>query len=378
MMLEAGKNECEYPKYAFNEEKKKKLVGKEDDKKNEKTLYVPDGFVEVFSKTVALIDTMLTHWISIYNFCLFRKEAFEKVVKELQSWSNNDKERPCKTTEELKDMLWDPDTEKVEIKEDDLGFKENVGEKEDKVDKSLKNKGTAEEVVNARISQKSLVQGAAIALREAIIRILSFEWTEEKVYEAVGGFNSTLLPGTEETIKKAMFKAVSKDNLQDFVIYKPNDKVKALDEKKPINDEKKIKRLVCLSLIKELKLDKNRDTKVEEPTKDNIADDTKWSPYVNSLRFDVPEKKKEKLSLGSALGTPFKKWLTDEIDNLNFKKSYNEMYAWADDNNGDILIGTNEKTYAIKGGDRSATFDKVTSFNHEAQLNKIKEKLLNL
>jgi hypothetical protein len=54
------------------------------------------------------------------------------------------------------------------------------------------------------------------------------------------------------------------------------------------------------------------------------------------------------------------------------------MYAWADGNNGNILIGTNEKTYAIKGGDRSATFDKVTSFNHEAQLNKIKEKLLNL
>ena len=84
------------------------------------------------------------------------------------------------------------------------------------------------------------------------------------------------------------------------------------------------------------------------------------------------------MSLGSTLGTPFKKWLTDEIDNLNFKKSYNEMYAWADGNNGDILIGTNENTYAIKGGGRSATFDRITSFNHEAQLKKIKEKLLNL
>ena len=381
MMLEAGKNECEYPKYAFNEEKKKKLVGKEDDKKNEKTLYVPDGFMEVFSKTVALIDTMLSHWISIYSSCLSRKEAFEKNVSELQKYSNDDKERPCKTIEELKDKLWDPDTEKVEIKEDDLGFKENVGEKEENVDKSLESKGTAEEVVNARISQKSLVQGAAIALREAIIRILSFEWTEEKVYEAVGGFNSTLLPGTEETIKKAMFKAVSKDNLQDFVIYKPNDKVKALDKEELVKngyDEKKIKRLVCLSLIKELKLDKNRDTKVEEPTKDNILNDNAWNSYVNSLRFDVPEKNKEKPSLGSTLGTPFKKWLTDEIDNLNFKKSYNEMYAWADDNNGDILIGTNENTYAIKGGGRSATFDRVTSFNHEAQLKKIKDKLLGI
>ena len=381
LKLEAGNNECEYPKAAFNEEKKKKLVGKEDNKKNEKTLYVPDGFVEVFSKTVALIDTMVVYWKASYGSCYNKKLAFEKAVKELQSWSNNDKERPCKTIEELKDKLWDPDIKKVEIDGNDLGFKENVGEEEDKVDKSLKKIGTAEEVVNARISQKSLVQGAAIALREAIIRILSYEWTEEKVYEAVGGFNSTLLPGTEETIKKAMFKAVSKDNLQDFVIYKPNDKVKALDEEELVKngyDEKKIKRLVCLSLIKELKLDKNRDTKVSEPTKDNIADDTKWRDYVNSLRFDVPEKNKEKPSLGSALGTPFKKWLTDEIDNLNFKKSYNEMYAWADGNNGDILIGTNEKTYAIKGGDRSATFDKVTSFNHEAQLNKIKEKLLGI
>ena len=54
------------------------------------------------------------------------------------------------------------------------------------------------------------------------------------------------------------------------------------------------------------------------------------------------------------------------------------MYAWADGNNGDILIGTNENTYAIKGGGRSATFDKVTSFNHEAQLKKIKDKLLGI
>ena len=128
---------------------------------------------------------------------------------------------------------------------------------------------------------------------------------------------------------------------------------------------------------KEFKLDKNRDTKVSEPTKDNIWTDTIWSPYVNSLSY-VPEKNKEKPSLGSTLGTPFKKWLTDEIDNLNFKKSYNEMYAWADGNNGNILIGTNENTYAIKGEGRSATFDRITSFNYEAQLKKIKEKLINL
>ena len=382
MMLEAGKNECEYPKYAFNEEKKKKLVGKEDDKKNEKTLYVPDGFVEVFDKAAKLVEAMHMDWWILYNSCLTKKLAFEKVVMELQSWSNDDKERPCKTIEELKDKLWDPDTKKVEIKEDDLGFKENVKEEEDKVDKSLKSKGTAEEVVNARISQKSLVQGAAKALRAAIIQVLAFKWTQEKVNEAVGGFKSTILPGEPAKIKEAMFKAITNESCKDFFICKPNDDVKALKE-----EEVKLglliyssvyKRLVCLSLIKELKLDKNRDTKVEEPTKDNIEVDSKWRDYVNSLRFDVPEKNKEKPSLGSTLGTPFKKWLTDEIDNLNFKKSYNEMYAWADGNNGDILIGTNENTYAIKGGGRSATFDRVTSFNHEAQLKKIKDKLLGI
>ena len=176
-----------------------------------------------------------------------------------------------------------------------------------------------------------------------------------------------------------MFKAITNESCKDFFICKPNDDVKALKEDVKLGllvYSSVYKRLVCLSLIKELKLDKNRDTKVSEPTKDNIADDTKWSPYVNSLSY-VPEKKKEN-SLGSTLGTPFKKWLTDEIDNLNFKKSYNEMYAWADGNNGNILIGTNENTYAIKGEGRSATFDKVTSFNHEAQLNKIKEKLLKI
>ena len=381
MMLEAGKNECEYPKYAFNEEKKKKLVGKEDDKKNEKTLYVPDGFVEVFDKAAKLVEAMHMDWWILYNSCLTKKLAFEKVVMELQSWSNDDKERPCKTIEELKDKLWDPDIKKVEIKEDDLGFKENVKEEEDKVDKSLKSKGTAEEVVNARISQKSLVQGAAKALRAAIIQVLAFKWTQEKVNEAVGGFKSTILPGEPAKIKEAMFKAITNESCKDFFICKPNDDVKALKE-----EEVKLglliyssvyKRLVCLSLIKELKLDKNRDTKVEEPTKDNIADDSKWRDYVNSLSY-VPEKDKEKPSLGSTLGTPFKKWLTDEIDNLNFKKSYNEMYAWADGNNGDILIGTNENTYAIKGGGRSATFDRVTSFNHEAQLKKIKDKLLGI
>ena len=380
MMLEAGKNECEYPKYAFNEEKKKKLVGKEDDKKNEKTLYVPDGFVEVFDKAAKLVEAMHMDWWILYNSCLTKKLAFEKAVKELQSWSNDDKERPCKTIEELKDKLWDPDTKKVEIKEDDLGFKENVKEEEDKVDKSLESKGNAEEVVNARISHKSLVQGAAKALRAAIIQVLAFKWTQEKVNEAVGGFKSTLLPGEPAKIKEAMFKAITNESCKDFIICKPDDDVKALKEEVKLGLFKYssvYKRLVCLSLIKELKLDKNRDTKVEEPTKDNIKVDSKWRDYVNSLSY-VPEKDKEKPSLGSTLGTPFKKWLTDEIDNLNFKKSYNEMYAWGDGNNGDILIGTNENTYAIKGGGRSATFDRVTSFNYEAQLKKIKDKLLGI
>ena len=379
LKLEAGKNECEYPKAAFNEEKKKKLVGKEDNKKNEKTLYVPDGFVEVFDKTVALVGAMHAEWRALYYSCLTKKLEFEDAVKNLQSWSNDDKERPCKTTEELKDKLWDPDTKKDEIKKEDLGFKENVGEEEENVDKSLKSKGTVDDVVMTRGLIKSRVALAATALRANIIQVLAFKWTQEKVNEAVGNFRSTLLPGTEETIKKAMFKAVSKDDLKDCVIYKPNDDVKELKKIENIElDDKKFKRLACLYLIKELKLDENRDTKVSEPTKGNIADDTKWGDYVNSLRFDVPEKNKEKPSLGSALGTPFKKWLTDEIDNLNFKKSYNEMYAWADGNNGDILIGTNENTYAIKGGGRSATFDRVTSFNHEAQLKKIKNKLLGI
>ena len=377
MMLEAGKNECEYPKYAFNEEKKKKLVGKEDDKKNEKTLYVGDGVVEAFSKTVALIDTMVVYWRASYGSCYNKKLAFEKAVKELQSWSNNDKERPCKTIEELKDKLWDPDTKKVEIKEDDLGFKENVKEEEDKVDKSLESKGTVDDVVMTRGLIKSRVAVAAKALRTAIIQVLAIKWTQEKVNEAVGNFSSTSLPATPDEIKGKILNVISKDDFKDFVIYKPNDDVKELKKLENIElNDKKFKRLACLYLIKEFKLDKNRDTKVSEPTKDNIWTDTIWSPYVNSLSY-VPEKKKEN-SLGSTLGTPFKKWLTDEIDNLNFKKSYNEMYAWADGNNGNILIGTNENTYAIKGEGRSATFDRVTSFNHEAQLIKIKEKLLTL
>ncbi len=221
---------------------------------------------------------------------------------------------------------------------------------------------------------------AAKALRAAIIQVLAFKWTQEKVNEAVGGFKSTILPGEPAKIKEAMFKAITNESCKDFFICKPDDDVKALKEEVKLVllvYSSVYKRLVCLSLIKELKLDKNRDTKVEEPTKDNIEVDSKWRDYVNSLSY-VPEKNKEKPSLGSTLGTPFKKWLTDEIDNLNFKKSYNEMYAWADGNNGDILIGTNENTYAIKGGGRSATFDRVTSFNHEAQLKKIKDKLLGI
>jgi hypothetical protein len=379
MMLEAGKNECEYPKYAFNEEKKKKLVGKEDDKKNEKTLYVPDGFVEVFDKAAKLVEAMHMDWGILYNSCLTKKLAFEKAVKELQSWSNDDKERPCKTIEELKDKLWDPDTKKVELDGDDLGFKENVKDHPDNVDKSLENKGV-DTVVSERAFLKIRVVAAAKALRAAIIQVLAFKWTQEKVNEAVGGFKSTILPGEPAKIKEAMFKAITNESCKDFFICKPDDDVKALKEEVKLVllvYSSVYKRLVCLSLIKELKLDKNRDTKVEEPTKDNIEVDSKWRDYVNSLSY-VPEKNKEKPSLGSTLGTPFKKWLTDEIDNLNFKKSYNEMYAWADGNNGDILIGTNENTYAIKGGGRSATFDRVTSFNHEAQLKKIKDKLLGI
>ena len=116
----------------------------------------------------------------------------------------------------------------------------------------------------------------------------------------------------------------------------------------------------CLNLIESLKLDKCRAKNApEKPTFEDIEkDEIIWKDYVKSLTSTPELKKDDKPSLGSVVGDPLKKAFTDiGKDVKGFKKAYQELFSWSDGNKGQILIGTDDNTYKVKGGNNNATID---------------------
>ena len=391
LKLEAGGNECQYPMSAYSDKKREELKKEMSKAMTKGVKDMGDGVVELFEKTRDLVGTMTTNFAGLYNDCVVKKKAFEVAIQNLNLWRNDKKQPSCKTFEELKVIFWAAGDK--EIAEADLGFTDNVS------DSNLSLQAIAEssilddtsQVFTKRKEAKTAILQAANELRKAIVKVMNFEMTEKDVDNALGAFQRT----PPKDYKKLVLDAISKSKCPKFLIHDPKllgENYKDLKTAVSVKDDhiKVCKRWSCLNLIESLKLDKCRAKNApENPTFEDIEKaDIIWKDYVKSLTSTPELKKDDKPSLGSVVGDPLKKAFTDiGKDVKGFKKAYQELFSWSDGNKGQILIGTGDNTYAVKGRNNNATIDQFetkyyltvtdAANNNPAKqfINKLKEKL---
>ena len=368
LKLESGKNACEYPKDAYNEDEKKKLLDAAAKKTvSEGALKLGDGVVEMFKLFSPIADKMASSWISLYNDCYNKKQEFDKYYGNLNFLTNDGKE-PCKDFNKMKDFFWDTDT-KREFKDNDLEFNENVKiSGNDAVSDACRLRCTPlkdEDIINERGIARAKLIDAAKKLREATIKLLDLKITQDDVDKLFGFFRWRALP---DDFKKKMFNAISKDKCKELPFYTVSDRYKDLNVSlnNVLTDMRTgCHRAFCLNLLKELKLDKNRaipQGAAQPPDEPKVTDlstanegeilhaDT-WKAYVDSLQA-MPAIKTDSKTFGQTIKDAFLKQFTEMKEStVDLKKSYDEMNAWADGNPGGILFGANKNTYRISPKD---------------------------
>ena len=384
LKLESGKNACEYPKDAYNEDKKKELLDAAAKKTvSEGAAKLGDGVVALFKLTGPIADKMATEWIKLYNDCFTKKELFDKYYADLNYLTNDDNE-PCQDYGKLKAKFWDADVKK-KVEEADLDFKDNIPVTGNNIvsaecisrNSMLNTNVDAQSIITQRVKAKNDLINCAKDLREAIVKVLDFSLTQDDVDKEFGFFRWTSLP---DDSKKKMFNAISKDKCKELPFYSIPDNLKDLkDMVGKMRDDTKIgtRRTFCMNLLKELKLDKNRATpqgQAQPPAEPKITNlrtnnegeilhpDT-WKAYVDSLQA-MPAIKTDSKTFGQTIKDAFLKQFTEMKEStVDLKKSYDEMNAWADGNPGGILFGANKNTYRISPTD-TGNFDviKIESF----------------
>jgi hypothetical protein len=371
LKLGAGGCDCEYPKFAYNEEEKTKKL-KAAEKVSElktNTGVATDGIVGLFKLTTAMTEAIFAKWEKRNEKCLSKKAALEKAIKELKEYANDEGD-VCKTFDELKADLWNKTKEKIE--EGDLGFKENVkveGEAAQIVDDVVLGRfmfKKKDDIISLRKKARTAVVNAANALNTACNALSKFEITQDDVNKAIGFFRWSTLP---KDAKEKMYNAINKDNCKGFKMFKSNEdeviksltnKYRGLDE----NVTKKFRRLLCLNLLKEFKFveDRVNERDVPEPTPENITTDDTWRDYVNSIQ-EIPELSKEGSMVIQTFKDAFTQTYSDIIDVGNLPKTYREKQAWSDGKDGTILIGNKNKTYRLDHYHDFITFDKIESYD---------------
>ena len=378
LKLESGKNACEYPKDAYNEDKKKKLLDAAAKKSaSEGAANLGDGVVALFRMTDPIAKKITSEWVKLYNDCVTKKNNFDELYTDLDFLTNDDNE-PCQDYGKLKAKFWDEDVKK-KVEEADLDFKDNIPVTGNNIvsaeclsrNSVLNTNVDAQSIITQRVKAKNGLINCAKDLREAIVKLLGFEMTQDDVDKEFGFFRWRALP---DDSKKKMFNAISKDKCKELPFYSIPDNLKNLNDKvgKMRDDTKKgARRTFCMNLLKELKLDKNRATpqgQAQPPAEPKITDLSSsnegeilhpetWKAYVDSLQA-MPAIKTDSKLLGQTIKDAFLKQFTETKESINLKKSYDEMNAWADGNPGGILFGANKNTYRISPTD-TGNFDVI-------------------
>ena len=379
LKLESGKNACEYPKDAYNEDKKKKLLDAAAKKTvSEGALKLGDGVVELFKMTDPIAKKMSSEWVKLYNDCVTKKNNFDELYTDLDFLTNDDNE-PCQDYGKLKAKFWDEDVKK-KVEEADLGFKDNIPVTGNNIvsaeclsrNSVLNTNVDAQSIITQRVKAKNGLINCAKDLREAIVKVLDFSLTQDDVDKEFGFFRWKALP---DDSKKKMFTAISKEKCKELPFYTMRDSLKDLTDKLEdvsASTKKGARRAFCMNLLKELKLDKNRATpqgQAQPPAEPKITDLSSsnegeilnpetWKAYVDSLQA-MPAIKTDSKTFGQTIKDAFLKQFTETKESIvDLKKSYDEMNAWADGNPGGILFGANKNTYRISPTD-TGNFDVI-------------------
>ena len=372
LKLESGKNACEYPKDAYNEDKKKKLLDAAAKKSaTEGAANLGDGVVELFKMTDPIAKKITSEWVKLYNDCVTKKNKFDELYTDLDFLTNDDKE-PCQDYGKLKAKFWDEDVKK-KVEEADLDFKDNIPVTGNNIvsaeclsrNSVLNTNVDAQFIISQRVKAKNALINCAKDLREAIVKVLGFEMTQDDVDKEFGFFRWTSLP---DDSKKKMFNAISKKNCKELPFYTTRDSLKDLTGKLEgvsASTKKGARRAFCMNLLKELKLDKNRATpqgQAQPPAEPKITNlrtsnegeilhSKTWKAYVDSLQA-MPAIKTDSKTFGQTIKDAFSKQFTEMKEStVDLKKSYDEMNAWADGNPDGILFGANKNTYRISPTD---------------------------
>ena len=369
LKLEGGESNCEYPKLAFNKDKKDQLFEAAEKKKFKGISGLSDSVVELFRMTDPIIESISAKYLKLYNDCCDKKVAFVKSIAELKDYSN-DLKKACKTYADLEKDFWNTDS-KVKIDAANLDFQDNVKiEGENLISDDYRSRHPSLKdpyIISGRKKARTAVVNSAKDLREAIIKVLSFQakMEQKEVDKMFGFFRWASLPKDAKTL---MHDAINK--AKDNSYFVPSNEMKELSVKLDAMDEnckKEYRRAVCLYLLQALKLDQNRAKDAPEAPKPPIKDTNKWNNYVNSLTT-APKLEKESKLFGQTIKDAFSKQFTDIKDAVNFKKSYQEMTAWADGNPGGILLAVNKNTFSVDPKDEYFDITIVESYKPIEQL----------
>ena len=372
LKLEGGESNCEYPKLAFNKDKKDQLFEAAEKKKFAKGISgLSDSVVELFRMTDPIIESISAKYLKLYNDCCDKKVAFVKSIAELKDYSN-DLGKACKTYADLENDFWNTDS-KVKIDAANLDFQDNVKIEGDNLisDDYRRRHPSLKDpyIISGRKKARTAVVNSAKDLREAIIKVLSFQakMEQKEVDKMFGFFRWASLPKDAKTL---MHEAINKAKNNSYFVpskgmKKLNVKLDAMDE----NCKKEYRREVCLYLLQALKLDQGRAEGAPEAPKPPISggEGSKWNNYVNSLTT-APKLEKESKLFGQTIKDAFSKQFTDIKDAVNFKKSYQEMTAWADGNPGGILLAVNKNTFSVDPKDEYFDITIVESYKPIEQL----------
>lgn len=404
LKLEAGKNECDYPEYAYNPQKKQKMldaevkntimdaVGGASSKLNFlgdlTNLSLDNGMIAMIGAVKPATDALIDKLKEMYKRCIAAKKAFEKEVADLKKVAD-DNEPVCNVYNDLLDDLWN-EVELEYFKEDKLAFKDSVrtipeqdmrdiNKLRDIVSKECLRRNNFQDswpnsmqakiyIIKRRVVLKENVLIRLNVLRQTIWDLLHIGFDKKEINKCFSPAYWRTMP---KDFKKHMLKAISKDAIADSIIYNfPPDaqKLKNLEWIGTHTAPKHLRRLILFNLLSNLGFTKETRKKVnnedipdpdtasmKNEVRNSLLNQHYWDCYIESLN-GVPPIEKDSKTLGATIQSSLMKPLQDiGSDARDIKNTFKELQSWGDGKKGTILFGANEKTYEI--GDK--TFKEV-------------------
>ena len=409
LKLEAGGASAGYPDSVYKDPKKppkKYYVPYLNDTTQDNTLKMGKAMGMILGKVDSIVEEMIAEYRELHADYIKKLNAYANAVNDLKKYSNvrGDEDFPCKTKEQLKDVVWTADKKKVE--EADVDFKPGVKtDSNDDVDDEqvqpimegvangvtgkvsrgrrylILDKKTDDEakgfIIKKRKAHKESVVKAANDVLNSVINLknVSFDtgtWTEGLGY-TLGTFTSHM---PAEYIKPLQ-KAFSKDNLKEtaFCKYQEHDDRRNDNFNDDLFRKTALKRRAALSLVEEwgaepqavpFKIVNNVIKKIksvggapvvpvkpERPKTDDDFEGVKYNLYVFSLK--LTKNIKQETGFGMSL-------LKDLIDKVKFWAPVEEYYSWGNAKNGQILFGTGP-TFVMNGSGEIKSINTVSSRN---------------